>query len=69
MRAYNGGIHPLYDIREKREESFLQERDRRPETRDFNWRDLSKSTVRKALGHLIGEVPLQEAQIPAIVPS
>ena len=61
-RRYGGSLSRLYKVRERREKTFQRERDRRPETWDTNWRDLRDSTVRLALGCLIGEPP------PAIVP-
>jgi hypothetical protein len=73
LRRYGGSLNRLYQVRERREESFQQERDRRPETWHTDWRDLSKSTVRAALGCVIGEtVPQPDGPmpgLPSIVPS
>ena len=63
LRRYGGSLSRLYHVRARREESFQRERDRRPDTWHIDWRDLRPSTVRQALGCLIGEPP------PAIVPS
>ena len=63
LRRYGGSLSRLYQVRARREESFQRERDRRPNTWHIDWRDLRPSTVRRALGCLIGEPP------PAIVPS
>ena len=57
LRRYGGSIHPLYDVRAVREKSFQKERDRLPDTWHIDWRDQSHSTVRQALGCLIGETP------------
>ena len=62
FRRYGGSIHRLYKVRERREKTFQRERDKRPDTWHIDWRDLRPSTVRLALGCLIGEPP------PAIVP-
>jgi hypothetical protein len=63
LRRYGGSLHRIYEVRAQRQETFLRERDRSPDTWHIDWRDLRESTVRRALGCLIGEPP------PAIVPS
>ena len=63
LRRYGGSLSRLYQMRARREETFQRERDRRPDTWHIDWRELRPSTVRRALGCLIGEPP------PAIVPS
>jgi hypothetical protein len=63
LRRYGGSLGRLFQVRARREESFQRERDRRPNTWHIDWRELRPSTVRLALGCLIGEPP------PAIVPS
>jgi hypothetical protein len=63
LRRYGGSLGCLYRVRGRREETYQRERDRRPDTWHIDWRDLRPSTVRRALGCLIGETP------PAIVPS
>jgi hypothetical protein len=63
LRRYGGSLGPMYRVRGRREETYQRERDRRPDTWHIDWRDLRPSTVRRALGCLIGETP------PAIVPS
>ncbi len=63
LRHYGGSLSRLYKVRERREASFLRERDRDPDTWHINWRDLRPSTVRIALGCRFGEPP------PPIVPS
>jgi hypothetical protein len=73
LRRYGGSLDRLCRIRERREEDFQRERDRRPETWHTDWRDLRKSTVRAVLGCLIGEVvPPPDGPatgLPSIVPS
>ena len=63
LRRYGGSLGRMYRVRGRREETYQRERDRRPDTWHIDWRDLRPSTVRLALGCLIGETP------PAIVPS
>ncbi len=63
LRRYGGSLGCLYRVRARRKDVFQRERDRRPDTWHIDWRDLRPSTVRLALGCLIGETP------PAIVPS
>jgi hypothetical protein len=63
LRRYGGSLSRLYQVRARREDIFQRERDRRPDTWHIDWRDLRPSTVRRALGCLIGET------LPAIVPS
>ncbi len=63
LRRYGGSLNRLCQVRAQREDIFQRERDRRPGSWHIDWRDLRPSTVRRALGCLIGEPP------PAIVPS
>ena len=62
FRRYGGSLNRLYQVREKREETFERERDRRPDSWHTDWRAMHHATVRQALGRPIGEPP-------AIVPS
>jgi hypothetical protein len=68
LRRYGGSLGAMYRVRERRAESFQRERDRRPETWHINWRDLRPSTVRRALGCLIGETPPEGVGPPVLVP-
>ena len=65
IRRYGGSLNRLYEVRERREKSFQKERDRRPDTWHWDWRDLRNP--RQVLGLLIGEAP--PSTVPAIVPS
>jgi hypothetical protein len=66
IRRYGGNLGPLFDVRNRRAESFQKERDRRPETWHIAWDWVPKPAIRHALGLLIGEPP---PCLPAIVPS
>jgi hypothetical protein len=57
LRRYGGSLRRLSEVRARREEIFQRKRDRRPDTWHIDWRDLRPSTVRRALGCLIGETP------------
>ena len=65
LRCCNGSIHQLYRVRARREETFQRERDRRPDSWHINWRDLSETTVRRALGCKIGETPPPLVPVPS----
>ena len=54
-RFYGGYFGTFYKVRGEREKTFERERDRRPDTWDWNWQDWSKAKIREALGCLIGE--------------
>jgi len=54
---YGGRLSKLFAIRRKQEIAFRKERDKRPDTWAWNWRDLRKERMREVLGYLIGEEP------------
>jgi hypothetical protein len=68
FRRYGGNFDRLDRARAEREKTFQRERDGLPETWHIDWRDIRKSTARRALGYLIGET-LEAPALPAIVPS
>lgn len=57
LRWYGGSFNVFYEVRKRREATFQKERDRRPATWDWNWRDLRTDTVRQVLGCLVGAAP------------
>ena len=69
LRRYGGSLGRLYQVRTRREETFQRERDRRPDTWHIDWRDMRRSTVRLALGCLIGETPPDGLRPSVLVPS
>ena len=72
LRRYGGSLKRIYDVRFEREKTFQRERDRRPETRDTDWRDTRPETVRLVLGCRIGEPVPQDGLmfgVPDPVPS
>ncbi len=66
LEYYGGSLAKLFAIRRKREIAFQGERDKRPETWEWNWRDLRKDRMRQVLGYLIGEQP---PDAPLVVPA
>jgi hypothetical protein len=64
LQDYGGSLTTLYAVRTRREKTFKHERDRRPETWDWDWRDLRPPTVRQVLGCLIGEAPTLDPPVP-----
>jgi hypothetical protein len=57
LEYYGGSLAKLFAVRRKREIAFQKERDTRPDTWVWNWRDLRKERMRQVLGYLIGEEP------------
>ena len=57
LQNCGGSLRTLYAVRGKRQKAFQLERDARPHTWDWDWRDLRKTTVRQVIGWLIGEEP------------
>ncbi len=57
LELYGGSLANLFSIRRKREIAFQKERDKRPDTWAWNWRDTRKERMRQVLGYLIGEEP------------
>jgi hypothetical protein len=64
LQDYGGSLRVLYAVRARREDTFKRERDRRPDTWDWDWRDLRRPTVRQVLGCLIGEAPTLDPPVP-----
>jgi len=52
-----GSLRKLFDIRRKRVIALQKERNKRPDTWEWNWRDWGKDRMREVLGYLIGEHP------------
>ena len=54
---FGGKFEHLFSVQESRKEAFQNERDKRPETWTFDWRDRPKEAIRQILGYLLGESP------------
>ncbi len=57
LRSYGGSLTALLAVRTRREHTYRREREQRPDTWVWDWRDLRRPTVRQVLGYLIGEEP------------
>ena len=59
-----GSFQTVCAVRTEREKTFQHERDKRPETWGWDWRDTTKPKIRAALGWLIGEAPILDPPDP-----
>jgi len=66
LQGFGGSLSTLYKVREQRETSFQTERDRRPDTWDFDWTFPPPDTVHQLLGYLIGEAPIFDPPGPRL---
>ena len=66
LNNYGGSFTTLFKMREHRETSFQQERDKKPDTWDFAWRHPGPETVRQVLGYMIGEAPILDPFDPLL---
>ncbi len=71
LNNYGGSFTTLFKIRAHRETSFQKERDKKPDTWDFDWTFPPPETVRQVLGYMIGEAPILDPfdPLPATAPS
>ena len=55
MTNFGGNFHPFHEVQTQRREAFQKERDKRPDT--WNWQiwDKAKDAVREMLGFRLGE--------------
>ena len=57
LQSYGGSFTVLHAVRVRREHTYRRERDQRPDTWVWDWRDLRRPTVGQVLGYLIGDGP------------
>ncbi len=57
LRHYGGSMGALCIARLKREQTYKRERDRHPDTWNWDWWDLGPPRGKQILGYLIGEPP------------
>lgn len=57
LQSHGSSLNALYKIRMKRETTFKRQRDKRPETWSWDWRDRRRPIIRQVLGYLIGDPP------------
>jgi hypothetical protein len=57
LMHFGADLAEFFGVQQRRQETFLKERDKRPETWTFDWRDSPREAIRQLLGSLIGETP------------
>jgi hypothetical protein len=55
LMHFGANIEQFFATQQRRRETFQEEREKRPETWTFDWRDRPKEAIRQILGYLIGE--------------
>jgi len=55
LTHFGANLEEFFAAQKHRRETFQDERDKRPETWTFDWRDKPRDALRQVLGHLLGE--------------
>ena len=55
LTHFGANLAEFFSTQQRRRETFQDERDKRPETWTFDWRDRPKEAIRELLGSLLGE--------------
>ena len=55
LTHFGANLAEFFSTQQRRRETFQDERDKRPETWTFDWRDRPKDAIRELLGSLLGE--------------
>ena len=55
LTHFGANLAQFFGVRNRRRETFQEERDKRPETWTFDWRDRPKDAIRQLSGSLLGE--------------
>jgi hypothetical protein len=55
LTQFGANLARFFGAQQRRRETFQDERDKRPETWTFDWRDRPKEAIRQLLGSLLGE--------------
>jgi|GEM_PF-446126 len=66
LMNYGGSFATLFKMRQYRETSFQKERDKKPDSWDFEWRFPPPETVRQVLGYMIGDPPTLDPHGPRL---
>ncbi len=61
LTHFGANLAQFFGVRNRRRETFQEERDKRPETWTIDWRDRPKEAIRELLGSLLGEPKLAPA--------
>lgn len=64
LTDFGGNFQRLFELQQRRRETFQRERDKRPDTWAFDWRDRPREAIRQVLGFLIGEPPPRDPPVP-----
>ena len=55
LMQFGADLEQFFGVRDRRRNTFQQERDKRPDSWTFDWRDSPRETIRQILGYLLGE--------------
>ena len=55
LSHFGANLEQFFGVRNRRREIFRVERDKRPETRTFDWEDRPREAIRQILRQLLGE--------------
>jgi hypothetical protein len=61
LMHFGANLAEYFGVQQRRRETFQAERDKRPETWTFDWRDRPRDAIRELLGSLIGEAKPEPA--------
>jgi hypothetical protein len=61
LMQFGANLAEFFGVQQRRRKTFQDERDKRPETWTFDWRDRPKEVIRQLLGSLLGEPQLASA--------
>jgi hypothetical protein len=57
LTHFGGKFEDFFEVQERRREAFKKERDKLPNTGNWDWMDRPKEAIRQLLGYLLGEPP------------
>jgi hypothetical protein len=64
LTHFGANLEQFFGTQQRRRVTFQEERDKRPETWTFDWRERPKEALRNLLGRLLGEPPPPEPLVP-----
>ena len=57
LMHFGADLATFFGVKQRRQETFLKERDKRSETGTFDWQDRPRDAIRELLGSILGESP------------
>ena len=69
LTNFGGKFEDFFAVHESRKETFQRERNKLPNTWNFDWRDKPKDAMRQILGYLLGEPPPHDPPPPQLLPA